>query len=770
MVNKYSTSFFAEPLAHASSGLVFLCERGRLFRCRHSALIVGFLLWLFSPSHSIGVAQTDLDAIKRATVFIYQVQSLANDLVVKCVSTGTIISADGLILTNAHSVLPSQNCDGETLIVSMNVDLNEPPAPKYRAEIANADQGLDIAVLRITRELDGRLIAAGALPVLPFVGIGASADVDIDDNILVAGYRGIGNQAVTVARGTITAFISEPRGGARAWFKTRAELPGTMAGGGAFDSQGQMIGIPTSAKYGRPATEANCRFIEDTTGDGLINSSDHCVPTGDFISTIRPIRLAQSLIRGAALGLGVQVHTVPTELQLSTEAPSVSRLIFSPSVVDGLPSTVVGAMPANTNSLYLFFDYHNMAPETVYELRVTRDGIPDATFSLPPVHWSGGQNGMWYIGSRDQPWPNGAYQFTLLLNGLAAASQQIVVGGGADNSARFSNIVFGLLDNQGNLIGNGYILPTGITAYARFLYANLTAGTPWSTIWYYGGAEVGRTNDIWSRGANGSDVVQLRPLGGLIPGKYRLELYLDRVLSATSDFVVAGGTSGPLPTVFFNGRYVSASSAFEARNATTSSGITEAAPAIFALFDWQNIAAGTEWTIRWLVDDLPFFESTYAWVTLESGADFMLSVNSPPDGKYQLQLLVNNLQILAIEDSVGIGQLPIDRLAEYEGALLRGRVLDAATLTGIASVTIVLIGEDYSASEFEWKAEQVFATATTDRNGDFQFARPLAADTPYSVIVAADGYLPLAADSFQFTADQQQVDITMELVRGYLND
>jgi len=58
-------------------------------------IFAGLLLSLFAPS--FGVAQTDLDAIKRATVFIYQAQSLANALVVKCVSTGTIVSADGLI-------------------------------------------------------------------------------------------------------------------------------------------------------------------------------------------------------------------------------------------------------------------------------------------------------------------------------------------------------------------------------------------------------------------------------------------------------------------------------------------------------------------------------------------------------------------------------------------------------------------------------------------------------------------------------------------------
>ena len=730
-----------------------------------SKLALGGLLYLLSAT-SFTYAQTDQDAIKRATVFVYQVQSLSNDLIVKCVSSGTLISADGLIVTSAHSVLPSPSCDGETLIVSMNVDLNEPPVPKYRAEIANVDQGLDIAVLRITRELDGRLIAAGALPVLPFVEIGASPDIMIDDNILVAGYRDLGNQAVAIARGTITAFISEPRGGARAWFKTRAELPGTMSGGGAYDSAGHLIGIPTSAKYGRPAAQGSCRYIEDTNADGLINNSDHCVPTGDFISTIRPIRLAQHLIRGASLDLHVEIHTVPASTLLPVDPPSVSRLLFSPSVVDGLPSTVVGSLPANTNSLYLFFDYRNMTPEAVYELRVTRDGIPDSTFSLPAVHWSGGQNGMWYIGSRDQPWPNGTYQFTLLINGLAAGSQQIVVGGGADASARFSNIVFGLLDNQANLVGNGYILPVGTIANARFLFANLDNGTPWSTIWYYGGTEVGRTNDLWSHGANGSYVVQLRPVGGLIPGAYRLELYLDRVLSATSEFIVAGSTGGPLPAVFTNGRYASASSVFEARTSAASSSFAEAVSSVFALFDWQQIAAGTDWTIRWLVDDLPFYESTSPWVTVESGSNFVLSVDSPPDGTYELQLLVNNLQILAIEGTVGIGQLPIDRLAEFEGTLLSGRVLDAATLKGIASVTIVLISEDYSANEFEWKQEQVFATSMTDRNGNFQFARPLLADTPYSIIVAADRYLPISADSFQFKADQRTADITMELVRG----
>ena len=727
------------------------------------SFVITFSLTSFG---SVQTSEAELDRNKRATVFIYQAQTVSNDLVVKCVSTGTIISADGLIITNAHSVVRSSTCDGDSLIVSLNVNLNEPPIPKFRAEIATADTGLDIALLKITRELDGRLIAAGSLPLLPFVEIGNANTVSIDDNIAIAGYRDVGNRAVSITRGTVTAFIAEPRGGSRTWFKTRAEIPGTMSGGGAYNSAGQLIGIATSAQFGRRGGDINCQFIDDTNQDGIINSNDHCLPTGDFISTIRPISLAQSLIRGAVLDLNVDVHSVPQLLSPPAGPPAFSRLLFTPSVVDGFPSTVVGSMPANSQSLYLFFDYRNMTSNTIYELRVTRDGIPDPTFSLPPVHWSGGQDGLWYIGSGDQPWANGTYQFTLLINGLAAGTQQIVVGGGVDTPASFSNIIFGLRDNQGNIMGNGFILPVGTTADARFLFSNVEEGMTWSAVWYYRSVEVARSNDIWRKAANGSDIVSLQPRGGLLPGAYRLELYLNGVLSATSDFMVAGDPGGPLPAIFVNARFTSAPGALLAAASPVSSSFPEAIPNLFARFDWQNIAAGAPWTIRWLVDDLPFYEQSSPWVTLESGSDFLISVANPPDGNYKLQLLVNNLQILQAEAIVGIGQLPIDRLAELSGTILSGRVIDAATLDGISGVTIVLIGEDYAAAEFEWIQEQVVDLALTDRNGDFRFSRPLAPDTPYSVVIEADGYLPQTADGFQFTLDERSADIIIELVRG----
>lgn len=713
-----------------------------------------------------GAADIDVDRIKRATVFIYQAKSVNNDLVIKCVSSGTLISADGLIITNAHSVLPSRQCDGDQIIVSLNVDLSEQPIPKYRADIFSADEGLDIAILRIARELDGRLIAAGELPILPFVEVGISGDVSIDDNLIVAGFPDLGNQAVSITRGTVTAFIAEPIGRGPAWFKTRAEIPGAMSGGGAYSSAGRLIGVPTNAPLGGLVATASCRYIDDTNNDGLVNNSDACVPSGDFISTVRPIDHAQSLIRGARHHLKVDIVSAPIDVARPMNPPKVSRFFFAPSAADGLPSTVVGSMPNNTKSLYLFFDYDHMTAETVYELRVMRDGIPDTTFSLPPVRWSGRESGLWHIGSREQAWANGAYEFTLLVNGASVGSQRIIVGGPAENRPQFSDIVFGTLDQNGSLVGNGSILPLGDIASARFLFANMRAGLQWSAIWYYLGVEVARTADVWSEASHGAKVIRVAPNGGLLPGQYRLELYIDGALSATSDFIVAGLQAGPLPEIFGNVRHSAADTLAAARLAQPAVSFPSSIPALYAQFDWRQIAAGTPWTLRWLVDDQVFFQATSPWLTVESGADFTVALSNPPDGSYKLQLLVSNLKLAEQEAVIGIGQLPINRLAQYEGAILSGKVIDAATRRGIPSVTIVLISEDYAASEFEWREDQVFALATTDRNGDFQFARPLAFDTFYSIVIEADGFIPQAADEFKFSPDRPYADIEIALVRG----
>jgi Trypsin-like peptidase domain len=723
--------------------------------------LLGFLLSVFLLSVNFAKAQgtaLDLERIERATVYVMQARNVGDDLFVTCVGSGTIVSRNGLILTNAHNTLASDNCPGETLVVALSLNLNEPPVAEYRAEIAQADAGLDLALLRITHQLDGRLVDPATL-ALPFVELADVNSTKLDETITVVGYPGIQNDPVSVVRGTVIGFVREPRSDP-AWVKTRAEIPGTMSGGGAYDSDGKLMGVPTTAPVARQAASGNCLPIQDTNRDGLVNGNDGCIALGDFINSLRPISLARLLLRGGSLGLSIENLSVSSGHAGSSGSPTFKRLFFSPSVNEaGVPTSVVRSLPAGSSSLFLFFDYANMSPETVYELRVTRDGILDPTFSLAPVRWSGGESGLWYIGSSGQPWPIGTYEFTLLANGVTSPNSTIrlLIGGAPSNSPSFSDLTFGLLDPLGKPIGNGYVLPSGSpTASAQFIFHNLQKGTNWTAIWYLNGNELtqARTSDVWKEGTNGVTTTSIDSKDGLPPGTYRLELYIENGLAATSDFTIAGAQQGALPQIFTNLHFTTANTANDALTAIPISTFPSTVNTLYLLFDWQQMAPGTLWKMTWSVDGDVFYEQIVPWSASESGQNYFFRFQNPagiPDGTYSVELSINNIVLAKTEAQVGIGQLPIDRFAQASGVQMRGQILDADTHQGLPGVTFILISAEFSVSEFTWDQNQVYAMAVTDQNGFFEIDRPLELSTKdkpvaYSAIIAADGYLPISAD------------------------
>ncbi len=739
--------------------------------------LIFFVVFLILLSLNVGsvVGQAtadalDIERIQSATVYIMQAYSVEEDLVITCVGSGTIVNRSGLILTNAHNTVSGSGCSGDILVIALSIRPNEPPVPKYRAEIVQVSPGLDLALLRIISRLDGRLIESGTL-ALPFVELGNSDLVDLDETIVIIGYSGIGSSPVGVERGTVNSFVAEPSGGEKSWIKTSASIPGVMSGGGAYNREGQLIGIPTTAPIMNQSRDVACRFIQDSNRDGLINDNDICIPIGGFINALRPSNFARPLLRAASLGLTVTPLMLDTVGQgRSDDIGQLSNLFFSPAVVDGMPTTVISSLPLGSSSLYLFFDYENMSPEAVYELRVTVDGIPNQVFSLAPVRWSGGKHGLWYIGSSGQPWPPGVYEFTLVVNGIANEAKRLVVGGPVELNPMFSNIVFGIQDARGNILGNAYVLPKGNIASARFIYQNMENGAEWTEIWYYNGTERRRNTTLWEDGESGSKTISIEVPEGLPSGNYRLTLYLGSNLAAVSDFAIAGAQQGVFPEVFVDPHFTTGGTPAEAVKAqaikTLSAGVSD----FYVTFDWQQIMPGTLWTMRWLVDGDIFYEQTTPWSGPESGQGFWVNLagtNGIPDGTYRMDLLVNNVQLNSSEVQIGIGQLPIDRFAQASGIQLRGQIRDADTREGIPGVTFILISADFSVEDFVWDANQIYALATTDRNGYYQIDRPLDVDTPYSVMIAADGYLPIAGDGFTVTTkDPNPLDMIIELTRG----
>jgi len=215
--------------------------------------------------------------------------------------SGSIVSKDGFILTNAHVVLSDRYCNVEDLVISMTRAEDQPPVDTYFADVYQADEGLDIAVIRITRDINNNLIDANALN-LPTVGLGSSVDLRLGDPVVIIGYPGIGGETITLTRGDVSGFTSENPYGDRAFIKTSATIAGGNSGGLAASADGQLIGIPTQLGYGGEDQYVDCRTLADTNRDGIIDELDSCVPTGGFINALRPIRLALPLLEAAQRG------------------------------------------------------------------------------------------------------------------------------------------------------------------------------------------------------------------------------------------------------------------------------------------------------------------------------------------------------------------------------------------------------------------------------------------------------------------------------------
>ncbi|MCU0476426.1 MAG: serine protease, partial [Anaerolineae bacterium] len=678
----------------------------------------------------------DLNRIQRATVLVMQLQTTPDGQFVTCASSGTLVSRDGLVLTNAHSTVPNANCAGDTLLVALDARQDAPPVLSYQARVIQSDLGLDLALLQISAELNGRPITPDSLS-LPFVDLAQGASVSLDDTILVVGYPGLGDDPVALVTATISGFTAEPRGGDRAWLKFRtvdeaiAEIPGTFSGGGAYNREGQLIGIPTTAPIAQLPDSVDCARFQDTNRDNLINNGDACVPLGGAINALRPTDFALPLIRSASLNLEVTAPQPTAQLASLGTQPTISNVFFAPSVNNDMPTTVISSLPAGANSLFLFFDYAAMTPETIYELRVAIDGSTSPIFSLPPVRWSGGSRGLWYIGLTGQTLPNGEYAIRLFIDGiLAAEAPPLRVGGAPEPLPAFRNVQFVLIEND-QMFGNGYILGAGTTVSAQFIYDGMTDGLEWTGIWYFNGQELSpRVGGVWDLGANGAQTSSLSDPNGLIPGRYRLALYIEGRLSALSDFTIAGSRADVRPRVFSNERFVVADTPTEAATRFPTVNVTIPPTSIYAMFDWELIAPGTIWHIRVLVDGDVFYERVEAWQLTQDGAGYALRIANPdgqlPDGTYRFELLMNNILLRTASIAIGIGQLPIDPFARPEGVLVRGQLIDGD------------LSEEFSVIDFNATQAQLYTQTTTDRNGRFQFSQPLRFAAPYSLIIAAD--------------------------------
>jgi serine protease Do len=314
-----------------------------------------------------------LSTQQRADLIASEVRLLAmfpdgSDYSPKWLGSGTIVSPDGYILTNAHVAKPSAFGDGEEdpsfMVVGMVEQEDKAPVYSYVAEVVAADGYLDLALLHIIGTTDGNKVNAGDLN-LPYVNLGSSDNLHVGDHISIFGFPGIGGETITYTSGNFAGWTNEDQVGDRAWMKLDATIAGGNSGGMVADDSGQIVGVPTQGGSGSGGNITDCRVIQDTNGDGTVDENDTCIPFGGFINAARPINLAKPLILAAQNG---QNYASPYDIAGGggggTEPGSGNEEFGSVTWVTldkkGNPDEAVDSYPSGTEVIAGSFDFSGM--------------------------------------------------------------------------------------------------------------------------------------------------------------------------------------------------------------------------------------------------------------------------------------------------------------------------------------------------------------------------------------------------------------------------
>jgi hypothetical protein len=746
----------------------------RAFRLLGVPLVLMLLLASLGPSLALD-RQTRLDVMSDV-VQVSLVKIEGEEVYYLPWGSGTIVTADGLVLTNCHvadpvrfGFPPDAVPEYDYLGIGLTVRSDQPPRLAYLGEVVQADPYLDLAVIRITHSIDGNPIRPDSLN-LPYVELGDSTLLEVGDELNIFGYPGIGGDTITFTGGVVSGFTLDAAIEGRAWIKTDATIAGGNSGGTAVDADGLLVGVPTRAGAGGGTETVDCRAVVDTNGDGRIDDRDACVPIGGFINAIRPVRLAEPLIERAIRGLpDPGAGEGPADGPAPTGTPWFGNFFFSPGVSElNQPTTIVSSLPSGVRSLYLFFDYENVPNSATVEMKVFISGREYPDWGLPAGPWGGGAAGTWWIGWDDADFVDGTYELIVYADGDEMGAAEIEIGGAPRSEPAFANLTLSVEKTARDTpVEPTVLIPAGTQEFwAFFDYENMVDGTEWTVNWYQEGEVVLTDTGDWDGGRSGSYWFSTTSQRGMSPGAYRIELLIGDQQAALTNFWVTGGAGGAAsfgPIVFAEsidrqGNPVGAAQSFV-------SGLEE----LHAFSDYAGMEDGLNFTVLWYIDGEMVVEDDYEW---EGGAvgDWHYYLYSRggvlPDGEYGVELQVEGQSLQSGSTTIGTGAPPRPRPDPEDGVRVQGTITDLDTGRAIQGAIFMVLNPGISLDTFQWTDDEIYTTAETDRQGYYELPRLLERGQCYTMIMGAQGYWPYGEDDVCVGADAPSViDLPIRLER-----
>lgn len=265
---------------------------------------------LTSPGPDAFNIRAILARVEPAVVSVHTYEGRAADAQEIGAGTGMILTADGLILTNAHVTLADENSC--TVAPSIRVTLADSTAPKP-VDVVAIDCDDDIALLRLPGSTK-----------LPTVSLGNSAGIEVGDTVVAIGNALDLAGGPTVTEGIISAIGRPLEGNTEDLFnllQTDAAINPGNSGGPLVNAAGQVIGMNTAV-----IDQASAGQTAENLGFAIA------------VNTIRPIVNELQTGKASKAFLGVQTADVTPDvadrLGLSVDSGAIVEEVEPGSAAD----------------------------------------------------------------------------------------------------------------------------------------------------------------------------------------------------------------------------------------------------------------------------------------------------------------------------------------------------------------------------------------------------------------------------------------------------
>ena len=570
-------------------------------------LVLALTAFTVKPAEAIG--RDAINASLRATV---QVIMPDNDFEIFSLGSGTIVSADGLILTNHHVVEGDadnglMNDDALVAIAVTPPNLRGEAVIKYYASVVKIDPDLDLALVQIVSFSDDPEAPLPDNLGLSPIPRGDSDSLQIGDEINFYGFPGLGGNSVTFTAGKVSGFLDEDRDGVFEWIKTDGELNHGNSGGLATDEQGAFVGVPSAG-------------VTDDVGK-------------------------ISLVRDGNLALGFVNSYFPGPVN---NRASISKVQFAEAVTRrGQPINPALQFPSGTTDIYAVFDYNGFADGRDLTYIWYIDGFETARDSFG---WDGGESGTsWVNVFDDNGLADGLVELELIFDGASVYRGGVTVGAGNGNgngplNPTISDIRFASVDDDGNFGEFGDAFSDIYEVVGEFDYSGMADGVEWGYAWFYEGQNVADNSLIWDGGESGSFDLYLSHPDGLPPGEFSLEVYIEGETVQTGNFTIQEDGNGPIQDVSVIGTVVDRNN-----SRTMISG---------ALIVFLNPGVSIS---QWV--DADFDDSmVFGTGTSNRSGEFQLSARVTPGEFYGVAVVHDDYEPIAVDDF----QIPPDATDPYE--------------------------------------------------------------------------------------------------------